>query len=191
MRASRTRFDIVSRQIRRAFTMIEVMAVVVILAGIWMLVLPNFGSRDDLIAGSAARVLISDLLYAQNLAISTQTVQYVSFTVGGGGAGNGGYTLYNAQPFTTPITDPVSQKPYTVTFGTGSASQFSTVMLSALSIGPNNYTVLAFNEYGQPMACSPTGVPAALTASGTITLASGAQTVVLTIEPDTGNLTLP
>src|SRR5690348_4205982 len=68
----------VLRLARRAFTMIEVMAVVVILAGIWVLVLPNFGTRDDLIAGSAARVLISDLLYAQNRAIATQTIQYVS-----------------------------------------------------------------------------------------------------------------
>src|SRR5437764_12595649 len=80
---------------RRGFTFVEILAVIAILAGLWVLVLPAMGTRDDLRLGSAARVMIADLLYAQNRAISTQTVQFVSFTAAAGGS-NGGYTIYDA-----------------------------------------------------------------------------------------------
>jgi type II secretory pathway pseudopilin PulG len=176
---------------RRGFTFVEVLAIIVILAGLWVLVLPAVGTRDDLRLGAAARVVIADLLYAQNRAISTQTTQYVNFTAASGGA-NGGYAIYDAQPFGTPITNPVWQQPYNVTFGAGNAAQFGTIIVNGVSLGGNaQNTVLAFNELGQPMACTPTGTPAALTATGTITLQCGDQTMVLSIEPDTGNITTP
>jgi Tfp pilus assembly protein FimT len=170
---------------------VEILAVIVILAGLWVLVLPAMGTRDDLRLGAAARVAIADLLYAQNRAISTQTTQFVSFTAASGG-NNGGYAIYDVQPFATAITNPTSQQPYNVTFGAGGAAQFGTIIVSGVSFNANaQNTVLAFNEMGQPMTCAPAGTPAALTAAGTITLQSGAQTMVLSIEPDTGNITTP
>jgi prepilin-type N-terminal cleavage/methylation domain-containing protein len=183
--------SIVSAARRRGFTFIEIIAVIAILGGLWVLVLPAMGTRDDLRLGSAARVMIADLLYAQNRAISTQTTQFVSFTAAGGGS-NGGYAIYDAQPFGTAITNQVTLKPYAVTFGSGGASQFNSITLSGVSLGGNVLnTVLAFNEMGQPMACTPTGTPVALTATGTITLQSGTQTLVISVEADTGNITLP
>lgn len=180
-----------ARRERRGFTFVEVLAVIVILAGLWVLVLPAMGMRDDLRLSSAARSVIADILYAQNRAISTQATQFVSFTVAGGGA-NGGYAIYDAQPFGVAITNPVTQKPYTAMFGAGTVSQFDSISLSATNLAGNaTNTVLAFNEMGQPMACTPSGTPVALTAAGTITLGSGTQTIVLSIEPDTGNITLP
>src|SRR5581483_9356210 len=98
---------------------------------------------DDLRVGSAARTVIADLIYAQNRAISTQQMQYVNLTLAGAGT-QGGYTLYDQQPFTTPITNPISQGPYTVTFGSGAASQFSTISVSGVNLGTPGYTVLAF-----------------------------------------------
>ncbi|HSV12720.1 MAG TPA: prepilin-type N-terminal cleavage/methylation domain-containing protein [Tepidisphaeraceae bacterium] len=192
MRSTRTNFAPAAVSRRRGFTFIEVLAVIVILAGMWVLVLPAMGTRDDLRLGSAARVVIADLLYAQNRAISTQTTQYVNFTAASGGA-NGGYAIYDAQPFGAPITNPVWQQPYNVTFGAGNAAQFGTIIVTGVSLGgnPQPNTVLAFNELGQPMACTPTAAPMALTATGTITLQSGDQTMVLSIEPDTGNITTP
>jgi prepilin-type N-terminal cleavage/methylation domain-containing protein len=175
---------------RKAFTMIEVMAVVVILAGLWVLILPSMGARDDLRAGAAARTVIADLIYAQNRAISTQTTQYVSFTLSSG-YNNGGYTIYDGQPFATPITNPVTQGTYAVTFGVGAASQFNTVTVSGVNLGTPGYTVLAFNEMGQPMGGTTSTAPVALTTAGTVTLTSGAQSVTLSIEPDTGNITTP
>ena len=175
---------------RRAFTLVEVMAVVVILAGLWVLILPSMGARDDLRAGSAARTVIADLIYAQNRAISTQQTQYVNLTLAAAGT-NGGYALYDQQPFTTPITNPIAQGPYTVTFGSGAASQFSTIKVSGVNLGTAGYTVLAFNELGQPMGGTTSTAPTVLTAAGTITLSSGTQSITLSIEPDTGNITLP
>ena len=40
------------------------------------------GTRDDLKAAAAARMLMADLIYAQNRAISTQTRHYVKFDTG-------------------------------------------------------------------------------------------------------------
>src|ERR1700733_4841669 len=85
---------------RRAFTLIEIMAVVVILGGLGILIFPAMASRDDLRLGSAARSVIADVIFAQNRAISTQKTQFISFTTASG-ATNGGYTIYDAQPFGT------------------------------------------------------------------------------------------
>src|SRR5258708_32048888 len=118
---------------RRAFTLIEVMAVGVILRGLGILIFPGMASRDDLRLGSAARSVIADVIFAQNRAISTQTTQFVSFTVANGSV-KGGYALYDAQPFAAAITNPVSEKSYTETFGTGGASQFDSISVQGLSL---------------------------------------------------------
>lgn len=175
---------------RRGFTLVEIMAVVVILAGLWVLLLPSMSTRDDLVASAAARVVIADLIYAQNRAISTQQMHFVSFAVGGSGT-NGGYAIYDQQPFTTPVINNVTLQPYTLTFGSGGASRFSSITLSGLNLDGSTNTVLAFDELGQPMACTVTGAPVALAAAGTITLQSGSQSVTLSIEPGTGNITMP
>ncbi len=175
---------------RRGFTLIEIMAVVIIMAGMYVLLLPQAASRDDLKLASAARVMVADLLYAQNRAISTQTTQFVSFTVASSGT-NGGYTIYDAQPFVTPITNPLTQKPYTVTPGSGSASQLGSIIVASLNFGVVANTVLAFNELGQPLACAPAGTPVAITATASITMQCGTQTMTVSVEPDTGNITLP
>src|SRR5438270_11106338 len=148
MRSNRNNFA--AANARRGFTFVEIIAVIVILAGLWVLVLPAMGTRDDLRLGSAARVTIADLLYAQNRAISTQTTQFVSFAAASGG-NNGGYAIYDAQPFGTAITNPVTQQPYSVTYGSGGASPFGTIIVSGVSFNANSQnTVLAFNELGQP-----------------------------------------
>src|SRR5215475_9916349 len=57
--------------LRRGFTLVEILAVVVILGIASAIIIPQIGSRDDMKAAAAARVLIADLIYAQNLAISS------------------------------------------------------------------------------------------------------------------------
>lgn len=174
--------------LRSGFTLIEMLSVVVILAIVAMVAVPELSASDEMTADAAARVLVSDLLYAQSQAIATQQMQYVSFTSADANS-SGGYGIYAATPLTTPVTNPVSQKPYTVAFG--SESEFENAKLNSVSLDGTANTVLAFDELGQPYAGTTTGTPVPISSIATITLQSGARTLVLSIEPDTGNITLP
>src|SRR5688500_15065328 len=65
------------------FTLTEILAVVVILGIASAIIIPQIGTRDDMRVKAASRTLIADLIYAQNLAISTGQVVYVRFDVAG------------------------------------------------------------------------------------------------------------
>src|SRR5688500_3499715 len=68
---------------RGGFTLAEILAVVVILGIASAIIIPQIGTRDDMRVKAAARTLVADLIYAQNLAISTGQVVYIRFDVAG------------------------------------------------------------------------------------------------------------
>src|SRR5262245_1732270 len=91
------------------FTLVEILVVVVILGIASAIIIPQIGSRDDLTAASATRVIMADLIYAQNRAIATQKWHYVQFD-------GQRYVLYDQTPPATPnltlaIQNPVSLDP--------------------------------------------------------------------------------
>src|SRR5829696_352345 len=63
----------------RAFTLVEILVVVIILGIAGAIIVPSIGSRDDMKAAAAARVIMADLIYAQNLAITSQGNRYINF----------------------------------------------------------------------------------------------------------------
>src|SRR6476620_3484156 len=88
----------------RAFTLIEILCCVVILGIISAIIIPSIGSSDDLKVTAAARPVMSDLIYCQARAISTQARQYVVFDVA-----NNQYRLDSAVvPAEATITHPVN-----------------------------------------------------------------------------------
>src|SRR5689334_5179352 len=97
---------------QRAFTLVEILMVVLILAISSAIIIPQMGTRDDLKAASAARVIMADLIWAQNRAIATQQKQYIVIT-------GQSYTLWYKDATGTLIksTNPVTQSVYTTTFG--------------------------------------------------------------------------
>src|SRR5215212_8481809 len=70
---------LVARRCRRAFTLIEILTVVLILGIASAIIAPQIGSRNDVKVRAAARVVVADLMYAQNMAIAQQKWMYVKF----------------------------------------------------------------------------------------------------------------
>src|SRR2546421_10931160 len=64
------------------FTLVEILVVVIILGIAGAIIVPSIGSRNDLKAAAAAREIIADLIYTQNLAVTSQGNRYVKFGVG-------------------------------------------------------------------------------------------------------------
>src|SRR4051812_3839955 len=101
-----------SNQPRHGFTLIEILSVVVILGIISAVVLPQMSSRDDQRAATAARVVMSDLLYAQNCAVAKQKVHYVKFNTSGQN-----YSVLDALlPTANVIKNPVTASTFVVQF---------------------------------------------------------------------------
>jgi len=70
----------IRRSTRAAFTLVEILIVVLILAIAAAIVVPNIGSANDSQATSAAAVLRSDLEVARSLAMTTQQPYSVVFS---------------------------------------------------------------------------------------------------------------
>jgi len=93
----------------RAFTLIEVLVIVVILGIAALVVVPQLLQAGQLTIQAASRRVVSDILYAQNEAIGRQAAHQVIFDP----AGNR-YTLADGDG--AALTAPWSQGPYVVDF---------------------------------------------------------------------------
>jgi hypothetical protein len=143
------------------------------------LIIPQIGTRDDLKAAAAARLIISDLMYAQNLAISKQRKHYVQFT-------GQQYTLLSRDADTDPlatITHPVNKDNYVEVFGTDRAGLEGVTINSIDFGGP---TIIGFDDLGSPFSYDGTTV-APLTAAASIEVKSGDFTLTVKVEPFTGD----
>lgn len=168
---------------RRGFTLVEILMVVLILGIASAIIIPQIGSRDDLVAAAGSRVVIADLIYAQNRAIAMQSPFYIKFT-------GQSYSIYSAPPVVgvQPITHPVTRAPYTTTFGAQS-SPLSNVALTSESFG--GPSIVGFDEMGSPFSYDTgTSTATSLTASGTVVLTSGSSSLTISIEPYTGEVTV-
>ena len=171
----------------RAFTIIELLVVVCILAIAAMIVVPHFGTRDDLQAAAAARAVMADLMYAQNRAIATQKKHYVRYS-------GSSYTLYARDSDTTALytlTQPITGKTYSVTLGSTNLD-FPRMQIASISFDGSTQTAIQFDSLGLPSVYNATADTAtAMANTGTITLATtvGSFSTAVTIDPTTGEAT--
>jgi prepilin-type N-terminal cleavage/methylation domain-containing protein len=182
---------------RPGFTLVEVLAVVVILGIASAIVIPQLGSRDDLVVASASRVLMSDLIYAQNRAITTQQPTYIRFY--DSSAGNRYEVLSACDPDVT-IDHPVNKEPYVAEFGSGGNSRFRSVEIRSaafdgVSTGYEDQLTLGFDELGTPRVYSydqdawdEMGEGGTAVADHGVILGSGNQQLRITIERYTGEI---
>jgi prepilin-type N-terminal cleavage/methylation domain-containing protein len=163
------------------FTLVEILVVVVILGLVSAMILPQIGNRDDLRTSAAARIVMSDLIYAQNLSISRQQPHYMRFT-------STGYGLYSVPTGGSPITHPVNLTPYTATFGAGGSSGLQSCSL--VSSDFDGQLVLAFDELGAPYSWEAVNGLVPLVAAGQIRVGSGSYQLIISVEPFTGEVTV-
>lgn len=170
----------------RGFTLVEILMVVVILGIASAVIIPQLNSRSDLLAGAAARQVMSDLTYAQNYAITRQTPTYVSFKVATTESGPGGsYSVCSALP-STRLAHPVSKNPWMAEFGAGQS--YSTIRLDAATF--DTQTALMFDETGAPYSISANGGSAVPLSSGSIRITCNGYSLTVRMEPLTGSLSV-
>ena len=155
------------RQIRsRAFTLVELLVVVMILAIVAAVAVPYAVGTGDFQAMSAARRIAGDLEYAQNAAITTQTPVTVTFDVSGES-----YSVTNASGL---LTHPITKLSYVIDFD--SEESFNQLDLATVDFA--GAAAVEFDELGSPDN------------GGTVTLRAGPNTYQVSVAPATGKVTV-
>ena len=153
-----------------AFTLIEVLIVVTVVAIIASMVGPMLGDTAAAQLRAAAQMVVADLQFAQLASVShgedTRVVVFDTL--------NGTYHVGTATAPATPITNPIDGKDYVVQFGSGRASALSDVSISAHALDGDDR--VGFGIYGQLDQ----------TVAATVTLAAAGNTVTITLDPVTG-----
>lgn len=181
MRAAQYNLDNPSR--RNAFTLVEILAVLVIMGVAAAMVIPRIGNRDDLKTASAARVVMANLIFAQNRAISLQKTQYVKFDVA-----NKTFSVIDTPAPLAYVTDPVTLANAGGTFGNAGSNGLVGVTLTSANF--DGQTTIAFDELGTPHAYNfATGATTAMVNTGTIVLRAGTTTLTISVEPYSGEIT--
>jgi prepilin-type N-terminal cleavage/methylation domain-containing protein len=165
-----------------AFTLVEILVVVVILGVAAAVIVPQIGNRDDLRCTSMARALMSDLMYAQSRAVSTQKPHFVRFDTA-----TGRYeVLQQMTPSEQLITHPITKQPFQVSVGAARGDELKNVTLDAVSF--DTRPVLMFDEMGTPHSYDPATLTGSPMVAGSVRLRSGTFTITISVEPYSGEL---
>lgn len=152
-----------------AFTMVEIMATMVIIGIAAAVVIPSIADTTDTQVVAAARTIAADIQYAQNLAITTQADVYVVFT-----NSEKSYCLSNSANASSAIISPITSKAYSVVFGVNNG--FSG--LDSMTANFNNSQAMHFDLLGAPHG------------DGTVRVVAGPHAYVVTVAPATGKITV-
>ena len=173
---------------RTAFTLVEILCVVVILGIVGSIVGTQMGTRSDLVANAAARTLVSHLQFAQNRAVARREPHYL--LVGLGDADLTVCTRDEAGGF-VPVDHPVDSGPMRMTFGPAGSGGGRGAALAGLDA--DGRRGVGFDAHGEPFAFDPESAGSAdarpsLAAPAELRLAAGPFAVRVVVEPVTGEV---
>ncbi len=150
----------------KAFTLVEVLVVVLIMAIAGAMIVPLMAGTGEMEALSAARTIATDIQYAQSVAITVQSPVTVLFY-----PDTDRYTLSNASGL---LKHPMTNKDYLVDFR--ARDGFDQLDLASASFGGDASVV--FDELGSPSA------------GGSVTVLGGAQTYRIDLTSVTGTVSV-
>jgi type II secretion system protein H len=176
------------------FTLIEILMVVLILGIASAIVAPQLGSRSDIKVRAAARLLVADLMYAQNTAISQQKWMYVRFDA----AGEKYSVMDGAGASSTDtakiVTHPVNKSAFTTALATDARLgdvKIKSAVFNGVDSGYATEFTIAFDELGVPhVYCYDLGNTNEML-NGAIELECGKDTIKVTVERYTGEIGVP
>ena len=159
----------------RAFTLVEIIVVIVVISIAAMLAVPMFSSATDMQTRSVANMLTADLEYAKSLAVSTQNNYSVVFDIAN--------DIYQIQQGGSVISHPHKSGGYVVNLKNDSR-------ISAVSIVTADFdsqVAITFDYLGSPYSGFTTAAPLN---SGQVNLQAGDFSMTVTVEPVTGYITI-
>jgi prepilin-type N-terminal cleavage/methylation domain-containing protein len=160
------------RRCSGAFTLVEILIVLVIMGIAATIVVPRLGDTDTSRLRAAAQLLIADLEYTQYESIThpgdTRLMVFDRL--------NPGYHIATSSRPGVPITDPIGSRTYLRRFGEGSASLLKDVTIAGLSLDGDRR--LGFGRYGQLDQST----------AAVITLGAGGHTVAITVDAFSGEI---
>jgi len=159
---------------RRAFTLLELLIVIVLIGIAATMAIPMLSGTDGTRVRAAGNLLAADLGFAQVESITHATDPCVVVF----DQANGSYTIARASAPTTPITDPGTNQSFVTTFGTGRASELGGVSIQGYSLGGDD--TLGFGMYGQTDQ----------TTAASVTLQSGSVTLTVQVDPTSGETSI-
>ncbi len=167
-------------RLRRGFTLIEVIIVVVIISIAAMMAVPMFSSAGSMQIGSAANIIAADLEYAKSMAITRGQNYSIVFDVTAES-----YKIVDQSG--NVVSHPVKTGfEYVVDFKND--SRLSKVDISSVQFQPNTANTIKFDCLGSPY--SDNGTSTEPLDSGSIVISAEGATTTITVEPVTGYITI-
>ncbi len=160
----------------KAFTLIEIVMVIVILGVLALLAAPRFADFYFIKLRSAAVKVVSDIRYTQQYALANHDDYKIIF--------NTTNNTYDCQLVSDSsyIKDPFTQGNLSVNFNTD--VQYKGIKINSATFGSGS--TLRFNWQGIPQ--DSTG--AALTSAGTVNLTYQSRSITISVGPQTGLVTM-
>ena len=156
---------------QRGFTLVELMlslGIIILLAAI---AAPMFGSNDSMQLSIAKRLLVSDLEYAQILAIANPDEE-IALCIDPSGKG---WCITTIDAPTTPLTDAITGEPLLTILGEGAGA-------------PSGDVVVQSNTAGNMVAFDPNGGLVDFSQAVQLLLQSGELETSVDINPTTGSI---
>ncbi len=153
----------------RAFTLVEILVVLVLLGFAAALVIPNMTDTSDLQAKSAARMVQEDLQYAQDLAVTTQVNVKVIFD-----SQAKSYRVTEDDNESTPLEHPIKKSAYIVDFSLEKGLE----RVENLDVQFGTSNEIKF----MPIGSADKG--------GSVTVRAGSVSYIVQVAPATGRITV-